>query len=505
MAEAGKINPGELSSAAARMARRTRIMRAVYGGTETMRDAGEEFLPRYEKETQTRYEARRLSTFALNKTREAVEAASAKPFSTLVKVTNGDPDLEEMIKNIDLRGNHLHLFMHRFFNDALTVGQSHILVDHPDTVDMPSLAVQRESGARPYFKHIKDEQLVAAYTEVNGGTTRVVHARIRGQRIERTPEYKELVFNQIWVIEIEPGTESGVVQLWEQEAKSGGGGDWVLMGEKPLTMAEVPLITLHAGEQEDDFVTKPLFLDLAYKQIEHWISSSDQRSILAAGRFPMLACSGVTLDENDDQGFEIGPYKVLYSPEAQGRWYYVEPEGRAIESGFKDLAMLELHMDMMALNPVMATHRQYVPQNERDIQETRVHSVIHDLALSCKNAGEKAIRMMGIWNGKDYADVTLGLNLDFASTKAKIQQIGLLIKAWEKRGISREVFLKEAKALDFLGDEFDIKAELALMAHLDEIEAQEAKAKSTGDESGGDKRAENVDFPEGRERPDKQI
>jgi hypothetical protein len=33
--------------------------------------------------------------------------------------------------------------------------------------------------------------------------------------------------------------------------------------------------------KEADLVTRPIFLDLAYKQIEHWISSSDQRSILS--------------------------------------------------------------------------------------------------------------------------------------------------------------------------------------------------------------------------------
>ena len=81
-------NPGFLSSAAQTMQTRVQLMRDVYGGTETMRAAGTTYLPQYEKESTARYNARLASTFALNKLREAVDAASAKPFRTLLKIQN---------------------------------------------------------------------------------------------------------------------------------------------------------------------------------------------------------------------------------------------------------------------------------------------------------------------------------------------------------------------------------------------------------------------------------
>jgi len=503
---AGNANPSTLSSAASTMSTRRAIMRACYGGTETMRAMGEEFLPRYERESQTRYDARLASTFALNKLREAVDAASAKPFKTLIKVENTDPDLDLWIQDVDLQGSHLHIFAHKFFNDAFLDGQSHILVDHPDTFDMPNLQVQKASGARPYMKLIKDNDLVAAYSEYVGGDTQVTHVRIRGTRIERTADFKEVLWNQIWVVEKEPGTTNGVTQLWEQKAGAGGG-QWTLVGEKPITLEEVPFVTLYAGDKEGDFITRPVFLDLAYKQIEHWISSSDQRSILAAARFPMLAASGVQIDPEDEAAFAIGPYKVLYSPEANGRWYYVEPKGTAIESGLKDLEMLELQMDMMALNPVTGTHRQYVPQNERDIQETRVHSVVHDLALGCKDALEQAIVFMGKWANRDYAQVTVGLNTEFSNTKDKMQEVANLIKLWEKRGISRATMLTELKGRNILGEDFDLKAELALFAAVDALEAQ-GQVPGAEDPAAADKPGqpqEPVDFPNGQERPTRQI
>jgi hypothetical protein len=202
----------------------------------------------------------------------------------------------------------------------------------------------------------------------------------------------------------------------------------------------VPFVTLYAGEKEADYQVRPVFIDLAYKQIEHWISSSDQRSILSAARFPMLACSGVQIDPEDEAQFAIGPYKVLYAPEANGRWYYVEPKGTAIESGMKDLEKLEMQMDMMALNPVTGTHRQYVPQNERDIQETRVHSVVHDMAINCQDAIEKAVRFMGSGPARITARSQAILNTEFSNTKDRLLEVAQLVKMWEESAaVSRGV------------------------------------------------------------------
>jgi hypothetical protein len=527
-------NPALLSAAATTMLTRSILMRAVYGGTETMRAMGQALLPIYEKESTLRYNARLNSTFALNKLREAVDAASAKPFKTLMKFENTDADLDLWVQDIDLQGNHLHIFAHQFFNDAMLVGQSHILIDHPSTVNLPNLAAQQAAGVRPFMKHIKDDQLVAAYSEYVGGDHQCVHARIRGQRMVRDADFKETIIDQIFVIEKEAGAASGVVQLWEQPLQNSGvskglvvpktslqppqgtTGQWSLVSEQQITIAEVPLVTLFAGDKEADYVTRPVFMDLAYKQIEHWISSSDQRSILAAARFPMLACSGVELPDADDPAaadFAIGPYKILNSPEANGRWYYVEPKGSAIESGRLDLEALEMHMDMMALNPVTGTHRQYVPQNERDIQETRVHSVVHDLAIACQDGIEKAIRFMGMWAGnRDYTKVRAVLNTEFSNTKDKLLEVAQLVKLWEKKGVSRQLLLSELKNRNILGEEFDLAAELKLMATVDALEAQDAASStqgSNGPTSPPKKTttptAPPADWPKGQNRPTPQV
>jgi hypothetical protein len=462
-------NPGFLSTAAQTMQTRVKLMRDIYGGTETMRAGGATYLPQYEKESDTRYASRLASTFALNKLREAVDAASAKPFRTLLKLQNTDPDLDLWAQDIDMQGNHLHVFAHKFFNNAMLDGMSHILIDHPDTYNMPNLAAQQASGARPFMKLFRTDRVIAAYDEYVGGDIKTFHVRIQTQRAVRD-NFREFLYDQLRIIEVEPGSDQGIVQLWERrgsQSSTEGGGGWIFVSETPLMMDEVPFVTLYAGDKESDYLANPIFQDLAYKQIEHWISSSDQRSILSAARFPMLACSGVTIDPDEQNQFAIGPYKILYAPEANGRWYYVEPKGTAIESGAKDLDRLEMQMDMMALNPVTGTHRQYVPQNERDIQETRVHSVVHDMAINCQDAIEKSIQFMGKWINRDYSKVTSILNTEFSNTKDRIEEVKQLVALYEKRGLSRETLLKEVYKRNLLGDDFNVSNELAALAAID--------------------------------------
>src|SRR6266404_4847710 len=190
-------NPGELSSASVTMQQRTRMLRAVYGGTESMRKMEKEFLPQYEKESDGRYSARIASTFALNKLREAVDAASAKPFRTLLKLQNNtDPEVDLWVQDADLQGNHLHVFAHQFFNNAMLDGMCHLMVDHPDTYNLPNLAAQKASGARPFMKLFKVDDVAAAYDQYVGGDTKTVHDRIRSQRAERDG-FKEVLFNQM--------------------------------------------------------------------------------------------------------------------------------------------------------------------------------------------------------------------------------------------------------------------------------------------------------------------
>lgn len=166
-----------------------------------------------------------------------------------------------------------------------------------------------------------------------------------------------------------------------------------------------------------------------------------------------------------------------------------------------------------------------MPQNERDIQETRVHSVVHDMAINCQDALEKAIKFMGQWTGKDYSQVQVILNTEFSNTKDRIEEVKQLVAMYEKRGISRETLLREVYKRNLLGDDFNIQNELTALAAIDQAltagtdpnasatdpaappskTTDPAAANSNTPANGTGGTPKTFDFPNNQDRPKKQI
>lgn len=478
----GLVDPGQRSGEARALLPILELMRACYGGTESMRQEGERFLPKEISETEARYRHRLNATTAFNKTKEAVDSASAKPFKNLLTLNGADDEFNGWMRDADLEGHHLHLVAHRFFNEAVLLSRAHILVDHPSTTKLPNLAVQRAMKVRPFMRAVRPEDLLAAYYERVGGDNVCVHARIAAQRtgFDRT-SFREVVYDQVFVI------EQGVVQLWErprmglQGAETislmgqGGsiltndpitaqyypvnlGSSWRLVSEDKVDLDEVPLVTMRTGD-------RPIFQDLAYKQIAHWRATSSHENVLTAACFPMLGASGINLETDEDPdgkpAFEIGPWKILVSPDPNGRWYFVETEGKAMAAGQKHIESLEVQMEQLSLNPIInQPGRQYIAQNERSITEARVNTVIHDLAITAKDALERAIDFMAKWSGRDPGAITLNMNFDFSGTDQLAKSITEITGLLKEGTITPDAALPELVRLNLLSSEFDVAGEI---------------------------------------------
>jgi hypothetical protein len=120
---------------------------------------------------------------------------------------------------------------------------------------------------------------------------------------------------------------------------------------------------------------------------------------------------------------------------------------------------------------------------------------------------------MGMWAGnRDYTKVRAVLNTEFSNTKDKLLEVAQLVKLWEKKGVSRQLLLSELKNRNILGEEFDLAAELKLMATVDALEAQDAAGNtqgSNGPTSPPKKTttptAPPADWPKGQNRPTPQV
>jgi len=219
----------------------------------------------------------------------------------------------------------------------------------------------------------------------------------------------------------------------------------------------IPLVTFYADRQ-DFMVGKSPVEDLADLNIAHWQSTSDQRACVTVARFPLLALSGGT---DDNQELVIGPNRWLWCPDAQGRYYYVEHGGAALEAGRMDLADLERQMSEYG-----AEFLKKRPDREtataRALDSAEATSPLQDMVMRFADALTTALHYTAQWLNLEGGGKAL-LSTDFGPEEITPQELDILKETRKNRDISRKAFLTELKRRALLADEYDIDADAQLL------------------------------------------
>lgn len=455
------------SGAYSRMLPRWKMMDALLGGTETMRQA-KEYLPQYDNETNKNYEARLARATLLNMTEQTLDTLAGKPFREAIVLGDDVPsELEEFSEDIDMQGSNLQAFCRTWFREGWAKGFSHVLVEHPTPEpaaegQVRTLADDRDEGLRPYWVHIKPECLIAAYAMIQHGQEVLTHVRIKEITTEKAG-WEEVEVERIRVL------EPGLWQLWKlQDEKKD---EWVIEDEGTTTLDYIPLVTFYAGKRTGLMECKPPLADLAYLNVEHWQSKSDQRNVLTVSRFPILAAAGVPAD----QKVTIGPNNFLTTDDPQGKWYYVEHTGAAIAAGQTDLESLE---DQMATYG--AEYMRKKPGDEtatgRALDSAESSSYLASTVRDFQDCVELAMQYTADWIGKDDGG-SVQINDDVDLSEADAAELDTLNKARAGRDISRKTYLDELQKRQILSDDFDEEQDAEFLA-------EEAKD-SMGDMFGG--------------------
>ncbi len=447
-------DPSKTSAAHDIMADKWTMMRTLMRGTGAMRDAGEDYLPKFTAETDDAYEARLARTVLANFFEDAIRNAASLPFRKPVTLSDGAPEpIKLMMEDVDLKGQDLTRFANYVLQDGILAGFSFILVDFQRTEGtVENLAQEKSMGLRPYWVHLKADDVLAVYSERINGVDTITHLRYLEEVTIRNG-FEEDTVRQVRVY------EPGLYQIWREDTESK---QWTMIESGPMSIGVVPIVPIICGRQEDaPWVVKPLFLDLAHKQIEHWQSSSDQRNILTFSRFPMLAVAGAG-NETGEQA-DVGPGKLLSTTDPSGKWYFVEAGGAAIEAGRKDLETIKEEMRILGLQPQIGETGS-VTATARALDETRVHSAVQVIAVNLEDALNQAIYYTGLWLGIDTSTTFVSVNRDFGISLRDASEIDALLRMRVAGELSRRSLWSEFKRRNVLSADFDAdREEEALM------------------------------------------
>ena len=435
-------------------------METLLGGTELMRGAGELMAPKHHNESQTNYDERITGCVLFNMVDLTLRLWVGRPFSNKVQYTEDFAShLKPLMDDVDLDGCNLDVYCRRWFKDGVAKAFSHTLVEFPRIepvgIGPRTKADDDARNIRPYFVHIKPEQVIFALAERRNGKEVLTHVRI-AETIVELDEWAEIPVEQIRVLELEdvnfgtdeaPSWETRVaVSIWRQDDKE----IWKVHESFFMDIDEIPLVTFYADRQGFMLGRSPLD-DLADLNIRWWQSMSDQIAILTVARFPMLACSG---GDEDESKLVIGPKEWLYTPDPAARFYYVEHKGEAIKAGDTDLLGLEKRMQCYGAE--FAKDR---PDREsasaRELDSSEATSPLQDVAFRFNNALNTALALMSKWMNKKHVG-SAGIPTEFTNPEASELQI--LYQTWSdpKGGLTTEEYLKELQRRGIL-DESNVK------------------------------------------------
>lgn len=437
---------------------------ALLDGAEALRVAGRRFMSQHEHESDKRYSDRLSSATLFNMTKKVLESWVGKPFSGAIHYSEGTPEqILEWGEDIDLQGNNMAVFLRQWFREGLAKAFAPVMIEMPRLAAPDgrprSAADDTAEGVRPYWVHVRPENVIYAEALVVDGEETLSHVRIR-EVVQKRDGFAEILEEKIRVydagVKLLDGamtpTTVKVYRRVEKKDRRKGQQEWVQEGPTiELGISFIPLVTFYADRLDVMRGISPLN-DLAGLNIRWWQSNSDQISCLTVARFPILAVSGGT---DEDQVLKIGPYQYISIPDPTGRAYYVEHSGQALESGRKELLDLEEQMasyavEMMKRRPANTT------ATGRVLDNREATSPLEDAAIRFNDAVAQALHYTAVY-GKlpDENGGEVEINTEFALSKGDVEAYELLKEARRNMDISRQKFFDEAMRLGAIDEEFD--------------------------------------------------
>jgi len=453
-------------------------------GTEAMRRVGETYLPRHEHESDHNYNERLGTAVLYNYYELTLDTLSSKPFTDPVKVGEKVPDaMKELFDDIDLQGNNLTVVAHNWFKESMNKGLSHMLIDMPamseDEKENRTKEDDNIEKRRPYWVPLKPENVIAIYEEsVGGGAVQLRQVRIY-EPIETMVGFSVMVVERIRVLE--PGKWTVYEKIEDPRTKKP---KWKIVEEGETSLPIIPLVTFYT-DKEGTMLSKPPLEDLGHLNVRHWQSNSDQINILTVSRFPMLAVSGAV--DFDNTAMAIGPRQLLGMRDPQGKFYYVEHTGKAIESGRNELIDLE---DAMASYGADFLKRR--PGNSsataRALDGVQSISKLQDLAMRFEDAMNAALFITAMWLNIDKEEIgKIEVVKNYDGISLADADLRTLLQARTNRDISRNTFIRELQRRGNLDDSINPDEETAaILAEQDTLEGMlPVGLNVTGNRKGG--------------------
>ena len=435
------------------------LLNDLWGGTRSMRIARDLWLPRNEKESETNYNARLLRSFLFNGFRDTIEETAAKPLSKDIVVegiidnTQLPDQIRDLHLDVDRSGTTLQEFTKDSLIDGLKYGVTHALIDFPE---MPmGLNLEQENILKPQsiWVNVSPPDLLGWRFDGNKELEqiRLVETKVASvsgsDYLDERIRFIRVVNKHTW-------------ELWRETTDENGVKKFELETEGINSLGKVPLKTFYSSKLGALTGVSP-FLNLAWLNLAHWQSNSEQRNILRIARVVNIVQTGLT-DDEISKSTTLGTDSIHRFMNENADMKFVEHSGKAIGAGAADLKNLEEQMETMGLKIVSTTRTGSVTATEIGQKSSKTSNLIQQWIRDLENYIEGCYHLSADWMKTTLPeDFKVEIFDDFTITIKSNDDMDRIIKMREAGDVDQETELHEAKRRGLLSDDVvveDVKA-----------------------------------------------
>jgi len=416
------------------MARDWEMIDALMDGTAAMRAAGKKYLPQWPKEERDNYQARLDSAVLHPVFKRTVLVNAARPFSRPLTLGDGtSAQIQDWSTDIDLQGSALGAFSVRLMVNCLSKGLIGVLVDFPKADDIKTKAEEKARGVRPYCVEYPTNSLLGWKTQKGPNGLELTQLRLLEQVEESAGEYGTRTVEQVRVL------TPGKWEIYQPDPKDPN--EWVLISAGPTTLNVIPFVFFYGMRKGFGIGLSPLS-DLAYQNVEHWQSASDQQTILHVARVPILFARGFGTDGK----LAIGAGSIATADAEHSELKYVEHTGAAIGAGQESIEALEDRMratgaELISLDVGFATATEVASDGEA------TKSLLQQIVENFEKSLQQMLDLMGLWVG-DTTPSKVEIYKDFGI--ATTSDPGTLSGAVGSKSVSRQTHFEELQRRDVI-------------------------------------------------------
>ncbi len=418
------------------------LIHDLLGGTRSMREASTGWLPQEPSESDGNYAIRLGRSILYNGYEDTVAKLKNRPFTYPITIVELPADIKYLENDVDGTGKSLETFTKDVLETIIKYGVAHIFIDHTkiDAVaegEEVTKADEERLGARVFLSVVSPPDLIGWQTEKIEKVAELKQIRIKETTIVADGDYGDAELDSITVYnkdswEIHEQQDPDKPELY------------VLTDLGEMSLGKIPLVTIYATRT--GFMTaKPPLMNLAWLNLKHWQSYSDQTNILRFTRFGLMFGKGFPKDVIST-GLDVGPTKaiLLGTGSEAADLKYVEHNGKAIEAGQKDIEDIEQKMRVLGNQPMMKEMPDTATATRAD--ESRTISQLQSWVKSTEKGLRQALEIACEWR-KIEPPETMAVEIysDFEAVVLGSGDKELLIKMEQNGNITTERLLKEQK------------------------------------------------------------